>query len=169
MPLLSPGLRPGPDLGTSPSTLPGRYAYVINELASTVTAFAYDASLGTLEQRQTISTLPQNTEGPNSTAEVRVHPSGRFLYGSNRGHDSIVVFSIDTETGMLTHIENVSTQGKIPRNFGIDPSGSYLLAANQNSDTVVTFQIDSKTGRLTATGQVLAVPSPVCVRFVPLN
>jgi 6-phosphogluconolactonase len=147
----------------------GRFAYVINELLSTVTAFAYDADKGSLKSLQTISTLPKGFSGDNSTAEVLVHPSGKFLYGSNRGHDSIAMFAIDTKTGKLTHIGNESTQGKRPRNFGIDPTGAFLLAANQDSDTVVVFRVDSKTGVLQPTGQTVSVPTPVCVRMVPVE
>jgi len=144
----------------------GRFAYVINELQSTVTAFAYNAPGGVLKELQTISTLPKDFAGNNSTAEVQAHPSGKFLYGSNRGHDSITVFAIDARKGTLTPLEQVSTQGKTPRNFGIDPTGSYLIAANQGSDNIVVFRIDPKTGRLSPTGQTLEVGSPVCVKFV---
>ncbi|MBI3664749.1 MAG: lactonase family protein [Acidobacteria bacterium] len=147
----------------------GRFAYVINEIQSTVTAFAYDASRGTLKELQTISTLPAGFKGESYTAEVQVHPSGRFLYGSNRGHDSIAVFAIDPAQGTLTALEQVSTQGKTPRNFGIDPTGSYLFAADQGSDKIVLFRIDPKTGRLTPTGQTLEAPSPVCVKFVAVK
>jgi 6-phosphogluconolactonase len=147
----------------------GRFAYVINEMQSTVSAFAYDAAGGVLRELQTISTLPKDFSGENDTAEVQVHPSGKFLYGSNRGHDSIAVFAIDAAQGTLTPIERVPTQGKMPRNFGIDPTGSYLLAANQGSDNLVVFRIDPQTGRLTPTGQVLEVASPVCVKFVPIE
>ena len=146
----------------------GRFAYVINEMLCTVTAFSYDAKRGELKSVQEISTLPegQKVEPGLSTAEVQVHPSGKFLYGSNRGHDSIAVFAIDEKTGKLTSVQNESTQGKVPRNFGIDPSGKFLLAANQDSDTVVVFRIDPKSGRLEATGQKIDVPMPVCVKFV---
>lgn len=147
----------------------GRYAYVINELRSTVTAFTYQPQRGVLTEAQTISTLPKDFAGDNHTAEVQVHPSGKFLYGSNRGHDSIAVFEIDAAKGTLTLVECVSTQGKTPRNFGIDPTGSYLLAANQDSGNVVVFRIDARTGRLSPTGQVLKVASPVCVKFVALD
>jgi 6-phosphogluconolactonase len=142
---------------------------VINEMACTVTAFEYHAKTGVLTKVQTTSTLPpsESVKPAYSTAEVRVHPSGKFLYGSNRGHDTIAVFAIDEKTGRLTPVEHVSTQGKIPRNFGIDPTGQILLAANQNSDNVVVFRIDAKTGRLTPTGQVLEVGAPVCVKFMP--
>lgn len=144
----------------------GRFAYVINELQSTVTAFAYDAGRGVLKELQTITTLPKDFAGENYTAEVQVHPTGKFLYGSNRGHDSIAVFAVDAAKGTLTPVEHVSTQGKTPRNFGIDPTGSYLFAANQNTGNIVIFRIDAKTGRLKPTGQVLEVPSPVCVKFM---
>jgi len=144
----------------------GKLVYVINEMQSTVTAFAYDAAGGRLRELQTVSTLPKDFAGENTTAEIRVDSSGRFLYGSNRGHDSIAVFSIDAEEGTLTPVERVSTQGKEPRNFEIDPTGKYLLAANQNSGSVVIFRIDAKTGRLTPTGEEFKVPSPVCVTFV---
>ncbi len=143
----------------------GRYAYVINELFSTVTAFRYDARRGALRELETIKTLPQDFTGDSTTAEVVVHPSGRFLYGSNRGHDSLTVFAIDRNTGKLTLVEHVPTQGRTPRNFAIDPTGGYLFAANQNSGSVVVFRIDRNTGRLTPTGDVLKVPIPVCVRF----
>ncbi|HUS04716.1 MAG TPA: lactonase family protein [Bryobacteraceae bacterium] len=146
----------------------GKFAYVINEISLTVTGFAWDAKAGVLKEVQTISTVPANFK-EGSTAEVQVHPSGKFLYGSNRGHDSIAVFSIDPRKGTLTAIEHVSTQGKTPRNFGIDPTGSFLIAANQDSDKLVVFRIDQKTGRLTPTGQTLDVPMPVCVKFLPVQ
>jgi 6-phosphogluconolactonase len=147
----------------------GHFAYVINEMSCTMTALACDAKKGVLTEIQTVSTLPDNEElkPAYSTAEVEVHPSGKFLYGSNRGHNTIVVYAIDPGTGRLTLIEHQSTQGKTPRNFGIDPSGSFLLAANQDSHTVVVFRIDAKTGRLTPTGTTAEVGAPVCVKFVP--
>jgi 6-phosphogluconolactonase len=144
----------------------GRNAYVINEMTSTVTAFRYDAGRGRLTELHTISTLPQGFTGNNSTAEVQVHPSGRFLYGSNRGHDSIAIFSIDSDTGRLTQVGHQPTGGRTPRNFGIDPTGVYLLAANQESSTVTVFRIDPRTGRLTPTGQTVNVPVPVCVKMM---
>jgi len=147
----------------------GRFAYLINEMQSTVSAFAYDAARGILRELQTISTLPKDFAGDNTTAEVQVHPTGEFLYGSNRGHDSIAVFAIDAGKGTLTPVDHVAMRGKTPRNFGIDPTGSYLLAANQDSDSILVFRIDPKTGRLTPTGQVLEVPSPVCVKFVAIE
>ena len=146
----------------------GRHAYVINELTCTITTFRRDARTAGLETIQTISTLPdgQSVAKGFSTAEVQVHPSGRFLYGSNRGHDSIAVFAIDGKTGRLTAVQHEPTQGSTPRNFGIDPTGAFLLAANQRSDSVVVFRIDTRTGRLTPTGAKIEVGSPVCVKFV---
>jgi 6-phosphogluconolactonase len=146
----------------------GRTAYVINELASTVTAFRYDAAKGSLEPLQTISTLPTDFTKTNSTAEIVVHPSGKFLYGSNRGHNSIAIFAIDPDTGMLTLIGHEPTQGKTPRNFAIDPTGAFLLAANQDSGTVVVFRIDPESGHLTATGHTAAISMPVCVEMMPV-
>jgi len=147
----------------------GRFAYVINEMTCTMTAFSYDAARGELKEVQTLSTLPpgETVKAGFSTAEVVAHPSGRFLFGSNRGHDTIVVFSVDAATGRLTHVENQPTLGKTPRNFAVDPTGAWLLAENQGSGTVAVFRIDAQTGKLTHTGQTLEVPTPVCARFVP--
>ena len=144
----------------------GKHAYVIEELSSTVTAFAYDADTGSLESLQKISTLPQDFKGTSTCADVHVHPSGRFLYGSNRGHDSIASFTIDGKTGELRLIGYTPTQGKNPRNFAIDPSGTFLLAANQDGNSIVSFRINSETGELTPTGQVCQVSMPVCVKMV---
>jgi 6-phosphogluconolactonase len=145
-----------------------QYAYVINELGSTVTAFTYDEERGALKEIQTISTLPSDFTGTSHTADVHVHPSGKFLYGSNRGHDSIAIFTIDAATGKLTATGHESTQGKTPRNFAIDPTGNFLLAANQSTDTIVTFRIDQASGQLTATGSVAQVPTPVCLKLITL-
>jgi len=145
----------------------GRFVYAINELGGSVTGFAYDAHQGLLRNLQTISTLPQDFKGKNDSAEIAVDPSGKFLYGSNRGPDDIAVFAIDSAKGTLKLVGSAPTQGKTPRNFAIDPTGKYLLAANQDSNNIVVFRIDLKTGGLTATGQVLEVPSPVCIVFVP--
>jgi len=147
----------------------GRLAFVINEMHSTVTAFTYDDKRGTLTEVQTITTLPEGKVPGNSTADLHVHPSGKFLYGSNRGHNSIAAFAIDAETGKLTSLGNQPTLGKTPRNFGIDPTGTFLLAANQDSDTVVVFRIDPTTGKLTPTGQKAEVPMPVCLKFIPIS
>jgi 6-phosphogluconolactonase len=145
----------------------GRFGYVINEIANTVTAFAYDAEKGVLGEFQTISTVPADFKGKSHTAEVQVHPSGRFLYGSNRGHNSIAIYSIDQETGKLTHAGFESTEGKNPRNFAIDPTGLYLLAENMDSGTIVVFHVDPRTGALRGTGQTVNVPRPVCIKMIP--
>ena len=142
-----------------------KYAYVINELDSTMTSYSYDSRRGQLTPLQTISTLPTDYSGENTCADVHVSPSGRFLYGSNRGHDSIVVFAIEGSSGSLRYVEHVSTGGKTPRNFVIDPSGRFLLAANQRSDSVVTFRIDPASGKLNATGHAAEIPTPVCLKF----
>ena len=144
----------------------GRFAYVNNEMASTVTAFAWDGRKGRLKELQTLATLPEGFAGDNSTAELELHPTGRFLYVSNRGHDSIAVFAVDQRDGRLRFVEHQGTQGKTPRSFGIDPSGQFLLAANQGADTIVVFRIDQKTGRLTPAGQRVQVGKPVCVKFI---
>jgi 6-phosphogluconolactonase len=146
----------------------GRHAYVINEMVCTVAVFDRDAATGALTQRQTISTLPagQAVEQGFSTAEVLLHPTGRFLYGSNRGHDSIVVYAVDRSTGQLTLLQHVPTGGKAPRAFNIDPTGAFLVAGNQNSDQVVVFRIDPAKGTLTATGHTIAVGKPVSFEFV---
>ena len=145
----------------------GRFAYVINELDCTLTAFACNANTGALEAVQTTSTLPagQAVASGYSTAEVQVHPSGRFLYGSNRGHDTVVAFSIDQASGQLTPLQHQATGGSTPRGFGIDPAGAFLFVGNQRSDSVVVLRIDAQTGRLTPTGQTVPLGSPVCVKF----
>ena len=147
----------------------GKFAYVIDELHSTVSVFSQDAGPPSLHPLQTISTLPKDFTGSNDDAEIRVHPSGRFLYASNRGHDSITVFAIDPVKGTLSPIEYTPTQGKTPRSFEIDPTGRLLFAENQKSDNIVIFRINTKTGRLTPTGQVLEVASPVCVKFLAVD
>ncbi|MGE3805936.1 MAG: lactonase family protein [Gemmataceae bacterium] len=145
----------------------GKHAYVINEMKSTVTAYDYDADKGTLTALQTLSTLPKEGAKGNSTAEVRVHPSGKWVYGSNRGHNSIAVFTVDPATGKLTHVQNQGEGIKTPRNFNIDPSGKYLLVANQTSSSIVVYKIDPASGKLEPTGQVVEVGTPVCLRFLP--
>ena len=137
-------------------------------MQSTVVTYAYDPTDGGLRELGTISTLPDGYSGPSDAAEIVLHPSGKFLYASNRGHDSIAVFSIAPATGTLTRVEIVPVLGKTPRNFALDPTGSWLLGGQSGFDNLVIFRINRNTGRLTATGQVLQVPSPVCVKFVPL-
>jgi 6-phosphogluconolactonase len=147
----------------------GRRAYVINELLQTVTRFSYVPKLGRLTALETISTLPdaQPVAG-NSTAEVRVHPNGKFVYGSNRGHDSIAVVDVSSRAGMKG-VQYASTQGKTPRNFNFDPTGRFLFVGNQGSDSFTLFSVDAGTGRLTPTGQTFAVGAPVCFRFVSVE
>jgi 6-phosphogluconolactonase len=147
----------------------GKYAYVINEMGGTITAFAYEQASGTLREIQTITTLPDDFAGSNSCAEVRVHPSGIFLYGSNRGHDSIAVYSIDPAKGSLTFVEHERADIKTPRNFNIDPTGKFCLVANRGSNSVVVLRIDQKTGALEPTGNKIRVGKPVCVRFLQSN
>lgn len=146
----------------------GKFAYVINETLLTMTVFSWDGARGTLQELQTISTLPGAVEKGFSTAEVYVHPSGKFVYGSNRGHDSIVIYASDEKTGRLTLVGHQNTQGRTPRHFAIHPSGKFLLAENQSTDNVVVFRIDPQTGRLTPTGEKLEVGAPVCAVFVPV-
>jgi len=146
-----------------------KFAYVIHEMGSTVSVFDYDATGGVLHPVQTISTIPKGFAGLNEDAEIEVHPSGKFLYASNRGHDSIAVFAIDPNQGTLTLIEYVPTKGQSPRHFEIDPTGSLLFAENEKSDNVVIFRINQQSGRLTATGKVLDISQPVCVKFVPIK
>jgi len=142
----------------------GKFAYVMNELDSTVTALAL-AREGALKELQTVSALPLDFHGANTGADIHVTPDGRFLYCSNRGHDSIAAFRVEARTGALSPTGHTPTGGKTPRNFAIDPTGKFLLAANQNSDTVVTFRIDPSTGGLQPTGQTADVPSPVCLKL----
>lgn len=147
----------------------GKHAYVINELDCTVTAFAYESASGALREIQNVTTLPKDFRGSNTCAEVRVHPSGKFLYGSNRGHDSIVVYRIDLANGTLTFVEHETADIKTPRNFNIDPMGRFCLVANQDSDSVVVFRIDRETGVLEPTGHKISVAKPVCIRFLRPN
>jgi 6-phosphogluconolactonase len=147
----------------------GKRAYVINEMSLEITAFKWNAKKGLLTETQMISTLPPGFSGPRtgfSTAEILAHPSGKFVYGSNRGHNTIAVFRVKSDK--LQWVENVSTQGRTPRNFAIDPTGQFLLAENQGSDSIVVFKIDRKSGKLTATGTTMDVGAPVCIRFMPL-
>ena len=142
------------------------FTYVISELQSTITVFHSGERQEAYEAVQTISTLPDNFKGPNLGAEIKITPSGRFVYASNRGDDSLAVYAVDQETGVLTLVGHESSQGIGPRDFTIDPSGALLLVANQDTDTVVTFWIDPDSGRLTATGHVAQVPTPVCLQLV---
>jgi 6-phosphogluconolactonase len=146
-----------------------RFVYVGNELDSTVIAFEFDATRGTLKEINTLSTLPDGYEESGAekswVADVHVHPSGKNVYVSNRGHNSIAIFDIDRESGAVIAAGHMSTKGSYPRNFAIDPSGKFLLAANQNSDDIYVFSIDSKTGALADTGQSIQIPTPVCIKM----
>jgi 6-phosphogluconolactonase len=147
----------------------GEFAYVLGEMKGTVTALAASLTAGAFRSLQTISTVPKDFKGTTEDAEIEVHPSGKFLYASNRGPDSIAVFAINPGKGTLTPVEYASTQGKTPTSFEIDPTGTLLLAENKKSDNIVVFRIDQKTGHLTATGQKLEVGSPVCLKFLKVN
>jgi 6-phosphogluconolactonase len=164
---------PQPFVATAPGAGPrqialhpnARFAYLINELDSTVTAFSWDAGRGVLDALATYPTLPPGHTGRSTCAEIQVTPDGTLLYGSNRGHDSVAIFTIAPDTGTLTPHGHQPTGGRIPRNFDIDPRGEFLFAANQDTDNIVPFRIDRATGALTATGHVTSVGTPVCVRF----
>ena len=167
----------GLDVTTAPGAGPRHFdfhpsaqsAYGINELNSTLDRFDFDAATGRLQRRQTLSTLPAGPVPGNSTADVHVHPNGRFVYGSNRGHDSIVVYRMEGPRGGLVRVENQEIGGRTPRNFSIDPTGNFLLVGCQNSDRITVFAIDGETGALTPHGEPLAVPSPVCLLFAPIS
>jgi 6-phosphogluconolactonase len=144
----------------------GQFVYVISEMAASMTALSYDAKAGALKELGALSTLPADSTAQKSCAEVQISASGKFVYGSNRGHDSIVVYSTDP-SGNLTLVQHQPTQGRGPRHFALDPSGKWLLAENQNSGNVVVFSVDGQTGKLTPTEEKIAVGSPVCIEFVP--
>ena len=144
-----------------------RYAYVIHELDSAITAFEYDPETGALDEIGTVETLPHDAEGENFCADVHVHPSGAWVYGSNRGHDSIAIFEVNPESGRLRAVGHESTCGHWPRDFALDPSGRFLYAENRRSDSLVSFAVDAATGELRATGQRLSLPEPLCLQFVP--
>lgn len=146
-----------------------RWAYVVNEMASTVCAFDWNTTNGALTELQTASALPEDFKGANTGAEIEVHPNGKFLYASNRGHDSLAVFAIDQKTGQLTLVEHVSCGGKTPRFFNFDPTGKWLLCSNHGSDNTVVFRVDPATGRLTQTGPPVTVPYPFCQQFLPVH
>lgn len=143
----------------------GRVVYVVNELGSTLSALQYTPETGGLREVQTVPTLAAPPAQRNAPADVHLAPSGRFLYLSNRGDDSIAVFSIHPAAGTLKLVELVSTRGSWPRNFALDPTGRFLFVANQRSDSIVGFRVDPATGRLTPTGQTVELPAPVCIRF----
>jgi len=144
----------------------GKILYVNNEIGSSVSVFSYEAASGNMKELQTISTLPPGFTGRSSTAEIQTDAAGKFLYVSNRGHDSIAVFAIDSAKGTLTPVEHVPSQGKYPRYFTLDPTGKYMWVFNENSANLVVFRVDQNTGRLTPTGEVIDVPNPGCAIFV---
>jgi len=145
----------------------GRFVFLVNELGWTLTSFAYDARRGILKELQSLSTVPETFTGPNLSAEVQVHPLGKFVYASNRGHDSIAIFGVNPENGRLTFIDRSPCGGRTPRHFALTPDGNWLLAENQDSNNIAVFHIDSRTGRLTPTGQSVEIGSPVCLLFDP--
>lgn len=145
----------------------GHFAYAINELNNTINVYVFDDKQIELKAVQTVRTLPDDFQGNSTTAEIAVHPSGKFLYGSNRGHDSLAAYLIDNQNGMLKLVGIQSTQGKAPRSFAIDPAGRFLVVANQSTHDLRVFRIDLQTGRLTPTGQVVEVGAPVCIQFLP--
>lgn len=145
----------------------GKFAFVINELDMTISSLAFDEKKGTLAEIQTVPTLPANFKGANTCADIHVSPNGKFLYGSNRGHNSIVVYKIDEKTGNLEYVEHTATGGKNPRNFAVAPNGKFLLAANQSSDSIIVFSIDEQTGKLAQTANKATVSMPVCLKLIP--
>jgi len=144
------------------------FAYVVNELESTVTAYGYDDGKGALEPKQILPAIPATFTGNNRAAGIGITPDGRFVYASNRGQDQLAIFAVDSTTGMLSSVGWESTQGKMPRFFTIDPSGSFLYAANEATDTIVGFRIDPSTGKLASFGKVAQTGSPVCIVFSTL-
>lgn len=158
---LNPGSGPR-HLAFTPS---GKYVYVLNELTSTITAFSYESETGVMQAMQTLSALPKNFSGKNTAAEIVADAKGKFLYVSNRGENSIGLFSINPNNGKLTPVEWIPSGGRIPRNIVIDPTGNWLFAANQDSDNIVIFRIDQITGKLFQTSQTSGIGSPVCIRF----
>ncbi|WP_379141700.1 lactonase family protein [Paenibacillus sp. sgz500992] len=142
----------------------GKSAYVINEVDSTITSFTYDSSAGTLHTVVTVPTLPADYEGENTCAEISLSTDGRYLYGSNRGHDSIVVYAVDAESAALTWVEHVSTRGGHPRHFTVTPDGAFLIVANRDGNNLVVFSLDPASGRLSFTGNTAEVSKPVCVK-----
>ncbi|NVO86570.1 lactonase family protein [Hymenobacter terrestris] len=168
-PLATPAFTAQPGAGPRHLTFHpnGRWAYLANELTSTVTALRYDATAGTFTEVNTLSALPAGFAAPNTAADIHVAPNGRFVYSSNRGHNSLAVFGVATEDGRLTLLQTMNTQGQTPRNFALSPDGRLLLVANQNSNSLVSFRVDAQTGLLTATGHTATVPKPVSLQIVP--
>ncbi len=147
----------------------GRWVYLINEIASTVIGYDWDSEKGGLTEFQNVSTLPVDFQGTSACAELEVHPNGKFLYGSNRGHDSLAVFAIDAANGHLAAIQHVPSGGKTPRNFAFDPTAKWIVCTNHGSDNAVVFRVDASTGRLTQQGEPVPVPAPFCERFLSVR
>ncbi|MBN8635099.1 MAG: lactonase family protein [Anaerolineae bacterium] len=146
-----------------------KFAYVIGELNSSITVLSVDSATGALAALQSVPTLPAGVAHETShCSDIQIHPSGKFVYGGNRGHDSLVIYAADSETGRLTYVGHQPTLGQTPRNFAIDPTGTYMLVGNQDSDTIVIFRINQETGTLDPTGQVASVPTPVCLKLITL-
>lgn len=143
----------------------GRYVFLLNELGNTIDSYGYDSETGALFLIGTVSTLPKGFDGENLAADIHVHPNGKYLYASNRGHDSIVICSIEENNGVLKVLGHQSTSGEHPRNFNIDPTGTFLLVANKDTNNIITFEIDLNTGQISPNGQVTKVPQPVCICF----
>jgi 6-phosphogluconolactonase len=158
-------LKPGSGPRHFAINLSGSYLFVLNELASTIAVFEIDLSTGAVNEKQTISTLPEDFQGENTAAQILVSEDGRFLYASNRGDDSIVQFSIEADDGSLVPVEWIPSGGKTPRNFAIDPTGRWMFVANQHSDNIVIFKIDEESGRLNQTATLTGFNSPVCICF----
>jgi len=144
----------------------GRFLYLINELDCTIAAYSFNAKTAEMKELQIVPTLPAGYSGQNSCADLQIAPSGAWLYGSNRGHDSIVIYAVNGQTGKLDCVGHEPTQGRNPRSFGIDPTGAFLIVANQSSSNLVPFRVNPKTGGLQATGTVVEVPTPVCVKII---
>jgi 6-phosphogluconolactonase len=144
----------------------GKHAFIIQELGNQLTSCRWDASAGAFAEIESLPTLPADFNGNNSTAEVLVHPNGKFVFGSNRGHDSIVTFAFDAASEKLKPVGHTSTAGRTLRNFRLDPSGQFLLAANQDSNSIVVFRVDEATGQLTQVGQPITVGAPCCIKFL---
>ena len=144
-----------------------RYVYAINQTANSIVGFGWDSNRGILTQFETVSTLPKGFKGENTGSEILMHPSGKFLYATNRGNNSVAVFSVQADTGRLTPVQYISTQGKTPRNADFDPTGKWLLVTNKDSNNAVVFRIDQSTGQLTQNGDPISVPAPFCERFLP--
>jgi len=148
----------------------GKFVYAAHEIANVVGVYRWDSTKGTLTELQSISTLPPDFKGTSTAAEIQVHSNGKFLYVSNRGQNGMTVFSVDAATGLLTYLQNISTQGKTPRNFTLDPTGHWLLASNQESNSAIMYSVDQATGRLAQVGPLATLPAPpFCERFVPVD